>query len=492
MPQPGDALPAGGCDRITIPPESIKSRVNRSIHPIHLSNINTDHVWTFVMKTRADEFVRFYPESLSLVLFGTYANKDHNDGGATPEIQAENHALRARSNLPQMFLNPTVMASGFIRGVEVLINGVKVGTNEGLNTCQQHYASAARIFNRKASPSTYLATNTDVESTSREDKKAPMTEACKPFDYVTWNAETGTRIPAYLDGVFPFDVRNKTRASMHKKDADAMYFPPETDFTIKFFLNNSKAQSIFHLGSSTMQEYFNDAHVGKDLATTRYKLTFQNVELSYESVVLKPQAHLTAASKLSKSVLNFTYDIPKIQYQTLFAGASYTENVFQISASADILYVLFLKSWQVQYMPARRKPVSSFSRFPENCTQMKLSFANEPSLIMNEMIDFGQKPTISQDITIYNYFKYLRERGFYAGTFDALFPSSSDQDSYIQALVADLSTLSSKRTDLLKIQCHFSGVNKSPAEYLILVMTVHPTGKAVCTKSTFWEFKEDA
>lgn len=489
MPKPLDLPPEGKNklgDKISIPISSMKSRTMESITPIHLSNINTDPVWTFVLKTRAEEFVRFYPESLSMVLFGTYANPEHEARHAEPIRAAENHALMARSDLPPMFLLPTVMGTGFIQRVEVLMNGVRVGTNEAVGTHLQHYVHAAKIFNKK--PTTpYLATNRDLQSTGRNDKTEAMTEASKPFDYNTWNAETGTRISAYLDGVYPFDTRNKTRATIISEDAEAMYLPPETEFTFKFFLNQSRRQSIFHLTGCTMAEYFENDTDGRAAA---YNLTFQTVELSYESVQLKPSEHMSIMSKLSKTVLTFPYDIPKVSYQVLQGNATFTENVFQIQGNASILYVMFLKSWQVHFTPNRMKPTSPLSQFPEHCTTMKMSFANEPHLVLKKMNNFGQRPTVSQDISIYNYFKYLRERNIFQGNFDTLFPSTADTTSYVQVLVADLSSLSSKRTDLLKIQCYFTGANRSPQDVMIFVTTVHPTGLATCTNSSFWEFKE--
>jgi len=490
MPKPPELPPEGKTklgDRIVIPRSAIKSQTMESITPIHLSDINTSHVWTFTMKSRADEFVRFNVESLSMVVFGTYANPVVSTVPADPpENRAANWALRARSNQPQMFLLPTVAGTGFIQRVEVLVNGVKVGTNDSLGTHLSEYAHLSNVFypNPKVP---HLATTEDIVNTGRANKTKAMTEATKFFDYNTWNAEIGNRIPAYLFGVFPFDTKNKTRIAATKEEPEAMYFPPETEFTFKVFLNQSKRQSIFHLQSCTMVDYFVDAEVG---AVANYNLTFQTVELSYECVKLKPAEHLAITSKLSKTTLSFPYDIARVQYQALQPLASYTETVFQIPPEASILYVLFLKSWQVQFTPGVVKPVSPLSRFPHECTTMKMSFGNEPHLILKKMTNFGQRPVLSQDISIFNYYKYLRERGFFTGDYDQIFPPLTNTDSYLQVLVADLSPLSTKRTDQLKIYCHFTGVQKSPTDSIVMAVTVHPTGLATCSNSIFWDFKD--
>lgn len=489
MPNPPELPPEGKSklgDRIVIPRSAIKSQTIESITPIHLSEINTSHVWTFSMKSRADQYVRFNPESLSMVVYGTYANPTRDEGSAVPETAAVNHALRARSNLPPMFILPTVQGSGFIQRVEVLINGVKVGTNDGLGSHLQHYAHASNVY-CSSPPTPYIATNKDIANTRRTDKTEAMTIASKPFDYNNWNATIGTRIPAYLYGVFPFDTKNRTRISTTKEDPEAMYFPPETEFTIKFFLNQSKRMSLFNLTGCTMPNYFNDDVAGIDQPV---HLTFQTVELSFECVTMKGAEQLAIANKLGKTTLSFPYDIAKIQYQTLQAGAAITQTIFQIPPEASILYVLFLKSWQVQFTPAAFKPVSPLSRFPHHCTEMQMSFGNEPHLIVHKMNDFGQRPTVSQDISILNFYRHLKQRNFFSKNFETLFPNDADTDSYVQAVVTDLSSLSSKRTDQLKIFCQFAGAEKSPTDTIILVMTVHPTGLATCKDSIFWEFKD--
>jgi hypothetical protein len=488
MPVPPELPPDGKTkigDKVNIPRSAMKSVTMESVLPIYNSNINNDHIWTFGVKSRAEEFVRFNAESLSMVLFGTYTNPTYEAGHATPEKAAPNHALRAKSNLPSMFLVPTVMGAGFFSKVEVHINGLRVATNDGLGIHQQHYAHCARTYCRKP-PGPILATNKDIASTSAADKTAGMLEASKPFDYESWDASTGVRIPAYLDGIYPFDTKNKTRASTDHEEAEANYFPPGTDFVFKFYLNNSKSQSIFHLGGCTMRNYFSSTENGTAEA---YNLTFQNVELSYESVQLKAKDHLAIMAKLSNTILTFPYDIVNVQYGNLQEGASYTENKFQIEPHASIIYVLFLKSWQVNFMQAKRKPVSAFSRFPNHCTRMTASFANEQHLVLKEMRDFGQRPVKSTDISLFNFFKFQKERGLFPGSFDNLFPGEEGTDSYVQTLVTDLSSLSSNRTEYLTLQCHFSGANKSDADNMLMVITVHPTGVATCKQSTFWEFK---
>ena len=489
MPKPteltSDGKPTVG-NKMTIPMSHWRTWHLQALKPIHLSNINTDHAWTFSMKTRADEFVRFYPESLSVVLYGTYPNPAINNGAALgTEERAANHALRAKQSLPNLFLVPTVMGTGFVSRVEVLINGVKVGTNDSIGSGLQHYVSHSRTFVRDPLTHT-IDTNVELDGARADQKKPAMLTAQKPFDYNTWNAVEGTRIPVYLNGIFPFDSKNATKASSELAEAEALYFPPDTEFTIKIFLNTSKGQSIFDLGQLRMADYFADP---ANPNASNYVLQFQDAELSYQSITLKHAEHLSAIAKLSKEKLEYHYDIPRFQYQTMQAGTSYTENRFQILPKAGIVYIRVLKTWQLQFMPAQRKPLSPFSRFPAHCTEMKAEFAGSP-ICLQEMLNFGQIPVTSQNITIYNYYRYMKERGYYSGEFDQLFPPTLDTTSYVQVLVGDLSPLSSSsKSEHLTISCRFTGANNSPTETFITVLTVHANGLATC-KSGFWEFKE--
>lgn len=472
--------------KISIKKSAMKQQTFETLNPLYLSSINTDPSWNFSFKSKSDEFVRFSPESLSIVLFGTYPHTPVH-GSANPEDQATTHSLRARSNQPEMFLLPNVMGSAFVKSVEVLINGIRVGTNDCLGNHLQHYAATSRIM-CKNPKTAYLALNTDLASTNRDNKTAAMTEATKPFDYVSWSADTGTRIPVHLDGVFPFDTVNKTRMSAFDINSTATYFPPGTEFKFTFFLNDSKSQSVFHLGSISLDNYFISTATGVD---RQYSLTFQSVELSYESVTLKPDQHLSVLPKLNRTVLSYPYDIAKVHYQPLTPSASYTENIFTIPARAEIIYILFLKNWQVHHLPSTKKPVTPFSRFPEGCTNMKLAFGDETHLIEKDMRDFGQRPLTSKDVSLYNFWTYMMRKKLFGGKYDTVFPTDADTYSLVQIIPADVSSLSSKTSsDLLKLQLFFSGAAKSPKDGIIFCISVHPTGIATCTGGRVWEFKE--
>ena len=62
--------------------------------------------------------------------------------------KAEHWALNAQKGQPEMFFDPTVQASGLVKGVDVYINNVLVNSNGTLNNHLLHYARVSRIFQK--------------------------------------------------------------------------------------------------------------------------------------------------------------------------------------------------------------------------------------------------------------------------------------------------------------------------------------------------------
>jgi hypothetical protein len=73
-----------------------------------------------------------------------------------------------------------------------------------------------------------------------------MKAAADTFDYVSWNRATGSHIPVFLDGHFPFDCRNRTLESIDNTREQNMYFPPDTSVEIQFHLYRDKGNAIFN------------------------------------------------------------------------------------------------------------------------------------------------------------------------------------------------------------------------------------------------------
>ena len=293
-----------------------------------------------------------------------------------------------------------------------------------------------------------------------------------------------------MDGIFPFDFKNKTLESLDKKPEPTLYLPPETNITITLSLHKDKIESIFHDGTSDLAVYF--AAAAAPRPANEMALTFQDVLLEYESAELNSAEHVKAMNQYQKlgGVGIYDFDIPRGQHQALLAGQSYTENNFHILPHCRLVYVMFLPTWAVFVQDQLRKPLSSFSRFPTHCTDMNLAFAGETNLITANLERLGfinETHQISKKML----FEYYKENGFFSGTFDQLFPPGDDVYSILQTLVLDLGHLESQKTEILAIKMKFAET-PSLTNTQVVCLSVHTNGRAVCKSAGAqyeWDWK---
>lgn len=471
--------------------------------PYHQSNINNESHLHFLIRSTRHEWIRFNPDCLSLVVYGVYNNPARNAAAAAGTIEnAANHALRASEGLPQVYMDPSVMGTSFFSKVEVTINHVKVPTNGCLGELVLHYTRCCRIFNGKPGPA--LMTTRDVNFAGRAGLSRSMRVATEPFDYVAWNRGTGSRVPVFLDGHFPFDCKNKTLESIDKKSEPNMYFPPDTEIEIKFHLHRDKADALFNHAQNNVTDFADNAASYWSATPAAggfpagFALTFQDAQLEYESCELHAEGHERSLSLFkSGGIATYYYDIPRAQHQSLLPAQSFTENNFQILAFARLAYVLFVPDWAAYTMENMRRPLSALSRYPTNCSSLKIGFAGERSLIVDKFENFGvrgENTELSKKI-LYQYMTGLKA---FSGTFEQLFPRYADDVSLVQGFVIDLKDYMSPNTEYLNVQCEFAGVgagNGSPARTQIIVISVHPNGKATCEQaqnpfSYLWKFTQ--
>lgn len=467
----------------------IKRTERKSVMPARSNDLNTEPEWTFIIKSNRQEWIRFFPNSISCQIYGTRTNPNYAVGNADPATATQKHALLAHGGIPEMFIDPVIMGTGFIKSVRVQINGVPVPSTQYIDPYFLHYVRCSRLYNKNAKH--YFATNTDINFTpGRNAISETMRQATLPFDYITYNSVNGRRIPIYMDGIFPFDFKNKTLESLDGKPEPTLYLPPESTVIVTLVLHKDKIESIFHDGTSSLAVYFNNANAARpanDMA-----LTFQNVLLEYESAELTAAEHVKAMNQYQnkEGVGIYDYDIPRGQHQSLLAAQSYTENNFQILPQCRLVYVLFLPSWATFVMDVKRKPLSGFSRFPTNCTDMNISFAGEPNLITSNLERFGYINETHQ-ISKKMLYEYYKENKFFSGSFEQLFPPADDVYSIVQGLVLDLGHLESQKTEVLTLKMRF-GTDRSTEDNQIICLSVHTNGRAICKSAGAqyeWDWK---
>lgn len=486
-------------------PETLKSKEGglkrneiKSVGPYHTNDVNTDTYWHFVIRSSKNEWIRFKPDSISVILYGTYANPNHLAGDANPERAAARHALRAGISLPGMYLDPSVLGTGFVDRVDVSINNVPVPTNTAVGKLLLQYVRMARIFNTKTGP--LLTKNTSAVfpiaagggALARNALTSAMAVATAPFDYHTHNSVTGQRVPIFLDGIFPFDFKNRTLESVDRQKEQNLFFPPDTEISIKVHVHPSKIESVFH-DNINMGNYFVTDAVA-DRPNGALALTIQEVTLEYESAELMASEHVKAMKQYIDGGLGvYDYDIVRGQNQPLTANSSFTITTFQIMPQARLAYILFLPDHATFPQEATRKPLSGFSRFPANSAKMSIEFGGEKNIVTPFFENFGhtgENHQISKKI----YHDYLIRNNMTSCRFDDFFPRTANEFSLIQAFVLDLKNHMSDRTELLNITSTYSG-GQSPANQQIVCISVHPNGRATCRSSGtkfdwIWSFSQ--
>jgi len=468
-------------------------KVQSAYHP---GNLTTDSFWHFRIDSAKGEWIRVARDSISAIIYGTIANAGFNAAGATAEIRAERHALRSQNRNPIAFFDPTVMGTCFIKNVSVSINNVPVESNCHLQHFIQ-YTRMNRIFNEK--PDVHFKFSTDIEYPAlggNQPFNPAMFKATEPFDYRQALRTDGVRIPIYMDSVFPFDIQNLTCQTLDRKKEHSLFLPPETQLDVRISMQPVKTIGLFN-HRFTFDGYLGDAALLEPNAAQRIHLTFQDACIEYESAILTPKAHLESM-KIFNTPGNFgtyDYDIIRSQHQMIPNQASFTDSNFQIMPYCRLVYILFLPTWACQEMPAQQKPLSGLTQFPLHCTKMKISFAGDSNLICEEFERFGDYDETHQ-ISKFIYFNYLKERKLVKQMEDIFPRVPLDKSSVNQAFVIDMKSYMSHKTENLKIQCEYGGGFVSPNNRMILVISVHPNGRAVVRSSSnsgnanpwTWEF----
>ena len=483
-------------------PESLKNKDGgvkrnemKTVGPYHTGNVNTESYWHFVVRSNKNEWIRFNPDSISVLIYGTHDNPKYAAGSENPKLAAAKVALEAGIGSPHMYLDPSVMGTGFVHRVDVTINNVPVPTNSAIGGLLLHYVRCARVYNHQAKD--FFATNKDISikvgnaDLARSGMSASMKKAVSAFDYFDPLTNKGTRIPVYLDGQFPFDRRNATLESIDRQKEQNLFFPPDTTVEIKLHLYRGKQEAIFH-HQVTLPDYFSSTKLEIDAPNADILLTFQDVTLEYESVELKASEHVKAMKQYLDGGLGmYDYDIVRGQHQAMESGQSTTQSIFQIAEYCRLIYIIYIPDWATFPMERTRKPLSALTRFPRNCTGISIGFAGERNLITQKFENFGIE-RVNDDISKKIYFNYLKQNRMINSSFEKMFPREEDEFSLVQGFVLDVKHLMSDKTEMLTLQHEFA-TDTSPTKQQVVCISVHPNGRATCRSGSsqfewIWSF----
>lgn len=456
----------------------IKALTKKVSRPVSMSTINTDSEWTFRIQSNKNEFIRFFTNSLTVAMYSTYANTQIVQASALAERRALRHSTQSQTGHPKIWFDPTLQGTSLIKSVRVTINGVPVQSNNFLDPHLLHYVRCARIFNSK--PDLILARQDQMAYVI--DNKAALSPvmklATKAFEHIDWEKDRSNRVPIYLDGIFPFDFRNRTIESIDEDPEAPLYLPPDSKIEIVVELHRSKTFGVFHDKCNDWGEISGTTAIA-DAPT--FAITFRDVLLEYESCELSKKEHDEVIKQYrSGHEGKYDYDIVRSQNQVLDPGVAYCIKWFQIMPHCRLIYLLFLKGSSIFPQPNSRRPLNAFSMFPVNCSNIKLAFAGEENLITENLENFGYYDSHA-DISKKMFYDYLTSKRMYVGPFEDFFSNEADQASIIQIFPLDLKHLDSPKTERLTLELFFSKGQNSPTDVQILCLSVHPNGRAICS-----------
>ena len=406
-----------------------------------------------------------------MVLYGTMANSNIVPAGTTKQ-QAAEHALRAASLKPDIWFDPSVLATCFVESVDVTINNVPVPTNSNLKNYLTQYARFSEIFHHQAR--NYISTGDDVDLVDNSANPRILSGK-KYLDYGTFNATEGRRVPIKLHGIFPFEFTCRPRAALTTHSNDNLFFPPGTCVDIRVNLKQHKDKMIFDATAHQVlgTKYFAETAAS---APTALKLTVQDVSLTFETYTLDEHNHLQTLREFHRGMsAKYDYDIVMPMHQTLASNQSYLSNDFQIPPYCSLLCIMFLTDASLFYTPSKNKSTSGFSRFPPNCTKMKLKF-NGQSLICDEFENLGVSNN-HNELSKKILHDYLVNNRFYNGSFNTYFPKKSSNAALNQCIVVDMENLQSPLVGTLNVETYYNS-DKSTAEKQLLVFSIHANARA--------------
>ena len=453
----------------------------RSVGPYHQSNITTESFLHFKLRAGKYEFIRFNPDSLSMVLYSLYENPTQTPPvDNSTEAQAKTHACRAIQGAPTVFLDPSLMGTSFFHRVDVTIDNVPITSNDCPNNLFLQSVRCAEVFNDK--PRLHFTRSSLITFDPTKGAEDPaLIEGCRAFDHKEWQARNGSRIPVFLRGIFPFDCKNRTLESIDQVTEPNYYFPPDTEFEFRFHYWRTKFEAVFNPSiAKNIPAMFDNTTAVDSYADQQMKIALQEVALSYEVVELHPSKHSEAIERFNHGgIAMYNYDVIRGQHVQLTAKQSYSEANFTIMPYARLVYILFLTDSSTFPIESSRRPVTGWSTFPKKCSKMSVGFAGEPYLLTPSFDRFGFSGEQYQ-LTKELYHSYLWKKRITRDKFSDFFPRNSNDLCVNQALVFDLRNHMSDKSEQLTVRCEFGAGEPAPEKMQVAAITVHPTGTVTC------------
>ncbi len=481
MTQNPSSLLYGG--RSSLSPSHFSRSQVRSIYPAAGTNLESDKVIEFNLRTHPDEMVSFGEKCLFVAYRVEYKNKDFAAGSPESAANPKWKTAQARTE-KTYFIDPTLEAHAFISHITVTIGNVLV-PNHLHSTSGALYHTLTKKF-----PGSPEVASCMTSLSYTDDKNKDYLQARTPLHFET--DEEYTSVVTTPSGVFPFQPTCPTLDSVLGRPTKHVLLPPSTDIVIRLHLRDP-IDAFIYRGATSVSGYFNEA-AAASMEPSQFVYKFRDIHFNIDCYYLKTSRLARLRNDLKTGVLRYNYDSVRVQVANLVPSVQKTSQCFKLEKGAQLCYIFFMPLWGSVYMKQKNKPLTTMMRFPQNMVSIGATYGSSESLILEGDFKRLTRENFDDRSAMWTWYQYLTRRKLANFPFEWLFPRAFNGLSLCQAFVLDLTKenpadmlATGDQSIPLTLHTEFSEA-KSPQSMQVFAISVHDTGVAKFTGKGQWSF----
>lgn len=402
--------------------------------PVAGTNLSKDKIISFELETGPDEFISL-PQ---LPFYITYQAK-HGEAPYTAQSLLEADTLNNNDLVKLAYFPNTLGASCLFEQVEAHINGFKLNSISNLGKLQYLWAAMNRYFSTMDERVKMFGDDMAqiVDGDAKRNWTAPSEELlanCKSMQFFSDSA--------YKTSCFGFDgcsflgPRCFANAKLQDKSLSTtpnVILPPNTNLVIKLHLTDKQCQRIEYPTKS--YTYFSSTEETTDLtAVYKTKVLIQSLKLVYKSYKLSGPT----LTKFSNASYSFRHEAINYQQFSVPPGTKYTPFKVLIPERTKLVFICFVRSWQIYPFSSDNKAQYARFCFPKHLMSVTCTLPGKS--------DVGFEKGYESLNESYNssapkaYYQSLLESRVIDCSYDSLFPEAKFAEgeiSYRQAIMLD-------------------------------------------------------
>jgi hypothetical protein len=374
-----------------------------------------------------------------LKFLATYANPVYDNGGATNEIKAVTHALRAGSLLPAVYLDPTLGGQSFFSRIEVLINGEKIAPSY-LEEFNYIYQSANRSlttddFCRKKYGKKLSGISTSAQRLAGTvaTMDPSLKDAARSLTFRRYDSETPNLTRFSFDGNFPFSSQSNVLQSLLQMKNENGFLLPMTTIEVRLH-KRQPLTSMIESCRMLDSVYFSDGDPPNNQVTPDIAIKMTDLTIVYESFTPDPRE----LDDLTKPPINYYVDVPQFTMFSVPAGQKRVDQICEIPARSRVVLIGWAHTNQLWHESSSNKNLHARFRFIPGAINIKLKATGKEGLLFSEGLENIGVPEASSSNWAQAYHGMLTEKELTDESFERLFPFDSTVVPYKQLLVLDL------------------------------------------------------